>query len=637
MNEEGILHLMIIWSKALYQKKYILNDLNSSFEVRNVFRVHWDSEKWLDNLTVFYSHSQKNLSKDSYSSLLKYKVAHCGQEDFLAIVFYDKSPCYQYHMTSEGRRLVNVNVFEKKEFYRKKTGGGHLIHCSNDDWETNKDLVVLFGCNTEDYLKKYTPSPIEISHNKNCIGVDGFDSIEQLFYLLNNTIEYCVLRNFECLPQNYTIEGHGDIDLLVAHKNYIVYLTQAEPITSLSYRVYHYILIDGEKVPFDFRFVGDDYYDVFWERNLLKTRSKFRCFYVPNKENLFYSLLYHAYVQKKEVKSDYLPKLKQCGNDVSICFEGDNRYSAITLLDSFFSRMGYEYVCPQDKTVYFDVEFLKKNSALLKKNGLLVKRLLCEIQGNIYESKVLKKECSYIKVGTQSLIEKECLFLKKIEKYKISPKILSSSNVTGQQFSFEMSSVHGNSFSEFFSNRNKCRFDVLKNVISGFVEILIILNREQIVHRDFIPSNILIHEDKRKLQISLIDFGWAISYSDLESCLCPKGLGEPFRPSEGWSDFYSVGCLLSDFNYFPYVKRVTDYLKNFSWEDYKNVQKMEKKMAKLILLSQCTFKDNILGLIYEEKHALGYVFRKFLGFCYPKIPKCVWNFGKKIFNKVMCL
>ena len=73
-------------------------------------------------------------------------------------------------------------VFDKKQQYREWTGGGHRIHASDDEWETNKDLTLLLGQNIEDFIN-HTPicNISEEELHQNCIGVNGYKSIKELF------------------------------------------------------------------------------------------------------------------------------------------------------------------------------------------------------------------------------------------------------------------------------------------------------------------------------------------------------------------------------------------------------------------------------------------------------------------------
>ena len=587
---ESIYHIMVLWSNAIYQKDFILQDLESQFEIYKVFNVHWDKEKFLDNYTVFYAHSQKHLSFSQYRNLLRGKIFHCGDEDFVAIIFKDNAPVFETRKTSSGERKVNTRVFDKKTQYRKLTGGGHKVHSSDDAWETNKDLTLMFGLNTEDFIQHYSPSAEIESFEGNCIGVGGYSSIQQLFYVLNNTVQYVVLRNYECLPDEYTVEGHGDIDLLVENKNYITYLTLARPVFPESYRVYHILNIGGRDVPFDFRNVGDDYYDRLWEENILQNRIFIKSlFYVPCVEDQFYSLMYHAYIQKREVKQDYIPKLTDFGKALGVDYR-DDKELAIQLLDHFLQENKYEYIRPQDKSVVYNVKNLQISDYALR-FGSFIKRVDENgTNGYVYQSLVYEKENSFVKIGTPWLIDNEALFLKKLAKYECFPHLISES-FEGEQKMIEISRVVGVTFTDFFKDIKHQRKAYIRSFIDEAIKVLLILNEHNICHRDFLPSNILIADVGGRCRVGLIDFGWATE-NGKNDVAHPLHLGGHYRAKDRDSDLYTLGSMLMEQWYdLPYIKRIAKVLRSN--------EALEVSQQKLTLMEA---KNHISGLFtpYEE-------------------------------------
>ena len=417
------IHLMIIWSEAQIYKNKILEDLNKNFKIHKIFSIRWDQNLFLENYTVFYAHSLKKLDRTSLKKVLNEKILHCGKEKFTVIIFHDNLPHYSSRQTSDGERIVNTNVFDKKQQYREWTGGGHRIHASDDEWETNKDLTLLIGQNIEDFLI-HTPicNISEEELHTNCIGVNGYQSIKELFYVLNNTTKYVILRNFDCLPEKYTIEGHGDIDLLVENKNYISYLTLAKPVFNEPYRVYHYINIKNENIPFDFRYLGDNYYDIFWEEQILNNRQlRKNLFYTPNDEDLFYSLLYHVYIQKWSVKQDYIPKLQELARKINKQFIPSSMH-AIQSLDIFMKKRNYEYIKPNDISVAYNETNIRLSTHALR-HGKNIKTLKIKEDSGLY-SKVFEKKNSFIKIGANKIIDNEATYLNRLSKYKYFPKIL---------------------------------------------------------------------------------------------------------------------------------------------------------------------------------------------------------------------
>ena len=576
-------HLLIIWSKASAYRNYIMADLRTHFSVRNVFKIHWAQDVFEANLKVFYAHSQKHLDEKAYHNLLVNKMDHCGIGDFYVILFEDCAPRMEMRDTSSGSALVNVNVFDLKNEYRKLTGGGHKIHASNDEWETNKDLTVLFGMNVDDFYNSYHLNDGSIiDYTNNCLGVGGFESIKHLFYLLNNTVSYCVLRNHECLPDKYSVEGHGDIDLLVENKNYVKYLTQAKDVFGIPSRVYHTIQIAGQELPFDFRYLGDNYYDFRWEKDMLRTRKLSpKGFYVPNEEDQFYSLLYHAYIHKPSVADDYIDRLVSYSDNIGIPFDSTIS-EVIRLLDVFFAKNDFDYVRPFDRTVYYN----KANLAIsqrIKSFGWPVSKNVQDGNAKVpFFSVVYEKESSFYKRGTTFLIENEARFLNKLSAYDCFPKVLSSGSENNSAF-IEISSISGKEFNSYFSNLKNNAPDMVRSFISEIARILRILVENGIIHRDLIPQNILIENTGQMCKVSLIDFGWAIDISKKVGCLRPEGLAGMYGLKTGYSDFYTLGMVVEkQWAYWvPYINRISCFMKSVLWEDYNDAEQLNKRLDEL--------------------------------------------------------
>ena len=589
-----IFHILIIWSNSIDKTDFIINDLKSRFEIRKVFEVHWDKNLFLDNLKTFYAHSQKHLNKEEYHKVLLNKKNTCGDGDFVAVIFKDNNPQFETRTTSSGTALVNVNVYDRKIKYRELSNVGYDIHASNDEWETNKDLTVLFGLNITDFCNKYAVNDDKTEkYTQNAIGVGGFENIQQLFYLLNNTIQYCVLRNFECLPSEYTIEGHGDIDLLVENKNYISYLTHAKQIFNEPYRVYHTIKINGDDVPFDFRHIGDNYYDASWEANILKTRKKEKCFYIPNSENLYFSLLYHAYVQKPHVKQDYLPKLEQYAKAIELTFN-DNLECVISSLDEFLKQYGYEYTRPIDKTVFFNRDNLKFSKYALR-FGELISRSEVRVDDCVYKTKVYRKENSFFKVATKYLIDRAYKYLTELQNEPSFPKVIDYGEID-DDFSFiEISKCEGVNPIEFFKMPKYQHLPYIMSFVEETLNVILILVKHNILHRDLMPQNILVTEKNGKCSINIIDFGWAMDIGE-ENAITPIELGGRYHDKNGYSDVYSLGIIATDIEKFHgtrYECRVGNMLRQVTSFDYANIQSLVDKIELVQQQLTHTFRERL--------------------------------------------
>ncbi|HTO34960.1 MAG TPA: hypothetical protein VLZ72_01885, partial [Flavobacterium sp.] len=350
------IHTLIVWSAATDLVPEVVSCVQSKLSVLDKIEIKWQPDTFLNNLKIFYAHSQREKQEDAYNGILERKISQIGMGTFCLLVLKDENPQYDYRLTTSGNRYVNTNIFDLKKSVRQLVGGGNRIHASDNEFESNKDLTLLLHKNTEDYLKASKQN----TYHQNVLGYDGYADIKELFYVLNNSIDYCVLRNYECLPDEYTLKGHGDIDLLVENHNYAKYLTLAKPVfPDLHYRVHYTIKIKGEEIPFDFRFLGDDYYDIKWQKKILESRKLYNdLVYVPDAENYFYSLLYHAYVQKKVIKEDYYPKIEELAQANRVDYHRKMSHIEVKkILDKFLEDNFYRYIPANDPTVIYNVKF----------------------------------------------------------------------------------------------------------------------------------------------------------------------------------------------------------------------------------------------------------------------------------------
>ncbi|HYR83370.1 MAG TPA: hypothetical protein VE422_04750 [Terriglobia bacterium] len=349
------LHLFIIWNRALAKAGTILEDMRSNFEIRRVFEMHWSEKHFSDNMSRFYG---QKLPRDSF------KETHCGRGPFLLVVVRDNDPRYGLRETSRGPLEVNTRCFDAKERYRKITDGGHRIHGTNTPAETAHDLVLLL---------RQTPGEFEESHatpwdgnveiyDRDLAGAGGWLTLNELLHTLNASIDYAVLRNFEDFPDNATMEGHGDVDLLCANTQEMAYIANASPLFQEPYRVLHQAMVGGKPILFDFRAVGDNYYDPVWAKDMIDRRVfSPKGFYHLGADDHFHSLLYHAAVHKPSIAPDYVTRLIELSRGKADldrkAFADPSALRAV--IDRFFSRSKYRFVEPDDLSVYFNAPFAR--------------------------------------------------------------------------------------------------------------------------------------------------------------------------------------------------------------------------------------------------------------------------------------
>ena len=173
------IHLFILWEKALSKKQEILDDMKKSFDILAMYNITWSKEKFSENLSRFYG---TNLPKGCG------KEEHCGTGTFLLVIVRCNNPKYEKRDTSKGIQTVNIDMFDKKTYYRKLTGGGHRVHATNSEIETNHDMCLLLGKSIEDFIKENPKfDGQEENLNQDLVGSMGWESVEKMFYVLNNS------------------------------------------------------------------------------------------------------------------------------------------------------------------------------------------------------------------------------------------------------------------------------------------------------------------------------------------------------------------------------------------------------------------------------------------------------------------
>jgi len=583
-----MIHTLIIWNKGLDQKNFILNDIDTNFNILNVFNINWKKEYFHINLKRFYSHSQYFRSLSSFNKIISKKIKHCGDGNFILIVFEDKNPKLTKRETTSGTSTVNTNVFDRKTTYRDLTGGGHKIHSSDNAFETNKDLVLLFGLTTEEFIEINSKREVKIiNSNRNITGVPFWKNVNELFKVLNNSIDYVVLRNFDCLPNEYNVKGHGDIDVLVENLNYMSYLTGAKKMSpKSSYRCNYTINIDNESVPFDFRFLGDNYYDVEWEKNILFTKELVKnTFFTPNNENHFFSLLYHAVIHKPKIGKDYIEKLKQINKNYISNFNNLNNEKEYSLaLSTFLEKNNYNFTTPLDKSVFINSKntcYTEYSELSFNKYRNFVSQSIIEFNDTKIATQVFRYNGAYIKKANQPIVKNEEIYLNALSNSRFFPKILKTNNFNLDAEVY-ISEINGLLLSNVKKSPKFWKKRHVTNTIISFIDILIDLTENNVLHRDVRPENIILEKQNKLYTPVLFDFGWATSIGNLNQTY-PEGLGYKHKYKEGeFSDAYSIAkCLETEFPRFSFIKPIIKPLQNIKPNNYKNKNDVLLELKKI--------------------------------------------------------
>ncbi len=342
------IQLFLIWEKAYPKLPEIAEDISNEFKVIKNMEVEWSKDKFAENLTQFYG---TKLPPNSF------KEKHCGNGTFTVFIVEDNSPIYENRKTSKGSQIVNSKMFDLKTKYRSWTGGGHKIHATNSIKETEHDIMLLFGKTLPEIVNEEWGEALSQEYVKMDVqGANGWENLNHLFTVLNETVDYVVLRNFEDLSTELV---SGDIDILTNNIDEFKFITKAEKIYSNNRRVAYFIKVGPENIYFDIRCVGDNYYDNSWQTSILNNKVKNDDgFFIPNNEEYFYSLMYHGLIHKPKLSDVYHSRLlelsKLLSENIHSSKNGEKQW--IDILFKFIKQNDYTYTIPKDYSVYFNYE-----------------------------------------------------------------------------------------------------------------------------------------------------------------------------------------------------------------------------------------------------------------------------------------
>lgn len=334
MKTPSEIHLFIIWSKARAFEQRILNDLKLNFSVKAKFNVTWSKSLFSENLSRFYG---QNLPSGSD------KIKHCGDGDFLAVIVEDLVPSYSVHNIGNGRGNVRVNVktYNLKKKYRDWTGGGHKIHASNDQNESQRDIFLLFGKPIE-YFKNYKLKSVN-NYSRDTYGINGWDSWEQIFCFLNYVCEYSVLDFSSDFAER---SNKVDVDFIVKNKQEFVYLVHAQQGGKKYSNSRYQVKVNGENLPIDIYDIKSKIFDPKWFDILLSRRSLIDGVFFLDSVDKSYAGLYHALYHKED--------LMKYSTLLAASFETTNVTELSRILNEFMIEKQYIVIEPEDLTLPFD-------------------------------------------------------------------------------------------------------------------------------------------------------------------------------------------------------------------------------------------------------------------------------------------
>ena len=267
------------------------------------------------------------------------------------------------------------------------------MHIS-DNFEEAKRNAISFSKSQKDY-----PSNYFITTQKN------FKDLKDFFKQLNlaKGLKYVILRK--------PFSERDDLDILVndyylfkkisdchsyKKKNYNFISNSGDPVDENGIKVSNYVKINHKKIRIDVRFIGDNYFDSNWQKKILITRKLGSLYFVPNKENFIYSLIYHIVFHKGYIDQKYLnilrSKLRLKKIDLQILK---------MKINSYLSRNKYKITRPSDLTIpitrhlnnsELDDEFLLIEDQIYSRNFSGVNKMIYNLIKYQKKNFLLKKK-----------------------------------------------------------------------------------------------------------------------------------------------------------------------------------------------------------------------------------------------------
>ena len=337
------IHVIITWGKKN------LSDQIISLLPSDISIIH--SFFYKKNFFGFFSYKRITFLKKFYSNR---NLMHGdkGKDGFYSYLLLDKNPKYEQRLNVFSKEIsfVNKRIFDLKNKIRAGRMG--YIHASDNLTEAS------------DNIKALTPNwgkyPLFLwNHWK-----PSFKTFSEFFIFLNSNknLKYAVLRGFDA-KKNF--DDTTDIDLLVNDAHLFERLTGAEyykhnderksyyalSVNNGGYKVAAYIIIGNKKIKFDIRRVGDGYFCLKWQNQMLKNSIRVKNVNFLNNKDQFYSLLYHDIIHKGMIRKKTLEKIYELKNFLRLDIDCKNENKLKEHLDKFLNESSYEYVCPDELSI----------------------------------------------------------------------------------------------------------------------------------------------------------------------------------------------------------------------------------------------------------------------------------------------
>jgi len=329
------LRIIVVWNQKNQNKieKKIMQNKNTFIIDKIKLRKNFYTDIFKDRIFWVDQFYNKKISKNTNK---------LGSNIYVYVV-KSINPIFKLNkmIFSDENRIVDHKMFTFKKNIRKKKLS--VIHIS-DNFEESKRNAIFLSKSIADFPAYYFFKTQNI-----------FDSKKNFFKKLNThkKLKYVVLRNqtsknddIDILVNNYFLFKRISDCHSYKNKNLNLISNSGDPVEESGIKVSNYIKVRDKIIKLDIRFVGDEYFDINWQKKILNNRKYHMGHYIPSKENFIYSLLYHIVYHKGFIDKKYVHVLKNYFKLKSVNFE-----KITQIIDKYLKTKKYKITRPLDLTI----------------------------------------------------------------------------------------------------------------------------------------------------------------------------------------------------------------------------------------------------------------------------------------------
>ena len=357
-NVDRDLHGIAIWESARPEADAVLEEISKTFDVLQIYEIAWSTEHVASNFNRIYGRDPSGTSS---------RHSKVGAGPFLYVIAEDRDPDYVVWANISGKvEMTNRKIAHLKPRIRSMVeteAFPYNIHSSNSLTEFFRDAVLFLGIDIfNEALAAGFPKRHEVvALNQDMAGAGGWANLAEMFDVLRYACNVVVLRGYEEIVEA-NIVPVDEIDVLCDDLAALSGATCGVPTNDDPTRSAYRVVVGGREIKLDARSVGDGYYDARWQQRMLDT-AHWRDEGFPALEplNYFFSLLYHAKIQKPTVKPLYEQILPKLATTIGIPERDRERVTldpiATRLLSGFLRANSYSISTPTDRGVYHNEDF----------------------------------------------------------------------------------------------------------------------------------------------------------------------------------------------------------------------------------------------------------------------------------------